>query len=257
MSIENTTPQTTADAVEPVGGLTKRFLPVAVIVAGIVGFFAFGVDQYVTFEALRDNREALIKLVDDGYAVAAVGFIVIYAVSTALSLPGGAILTIAGGFLFHAVFGTLFVVIGATIGAVGIFLVAKTALGDTLRAKAGGAVKRMEDGFRENALSYLLILRLVPLFPFFIVNIVPALLGVPLRTYVIGTFFGIIPGTFVFASVGAGLGSVFDSMDEFDPASVLTTEVVIALVGLAVLTAVPIAYKKLKTRKMKPGAADA
>ncbi len=140
-------------------------------------------------------------------------------------------------------------VLGATPGAAALSLVAKTSFGDARRAKAGPWLKKMEAGFQDDAFSYMLVLRLVPLFPFFVVNLVPALLGGRLRTYVVATFVGIIPGAFVFASVGAGLGSVFDSMEEFSPASALTPEVITALVGLAVLSLIPVAYKKLKARR--------
>lgn len=228
----------------------KKLAPLGVLVAGFVGFFAFGLDKYVTFEALHDNRMLLMDFVDQqGFAAIAL-FMTVYAVATALSLPGGAVLTITGGFLFGAIFGTIYVVIGATIGAIAVFLIAKTSVGDALRARAGPALLRMEEGFKENALNYLLVLRLIPLFPFFLVNIVPAFLGVPLRTYSIATFFGIIPGAFVFASVGAGIGSVFDQMGaKFDASAVPTTEVVVALGGLAILSLLPVAYKKFKGRR--------
>ncbi|MGI9383742.1 MAG: TVP38/TMEM64 family protein [Methyloligellaceae bacterium] len=227
----------------------KRLVPVAALAAAIAAVFGLGLDDYLSFEALRQNRELLTAFVAEHTVVAVALFIAIYTVSTALSLPGGAILSVTGGFLFGSIFGTSAVVVGATIGAVGIFLAARTALGETLRANAGPWLKKMEDGFKENALSYLLVLRLVPLFPFFVVNLVPAVLGVPLRTYVLGTVIGIIPGSFVFASVGAGLGSVFDTMDEFSPASALTPEVITALVGLSVLSLVPVIYKKIKTAR--------
>ena len=181
--------------------------------------------------------------------IAALLFMAVYAVATALSLPGGAILSITGGFLFGTLFGTLWVVIGATLGAVGIFLAARTALGDALRAKAGPWLARMEAGFQENAMSYLLVLRLVPLFPFFVVNLVPAFLGVNLRTFTVATFLGIIPGAFVYVSVGAGLGSVFDQGGEVSASSALTPEVITALVGLAVLSLVPVVYKKIKAKR--------
>ena len=232
------------------GGVSiKRVLPLVVIAAGIGAFFALGLDSYVTFDALRENRAFLMQFVDNQGFLAVLLFIAIYAVSTALSLPGGAVLTIAGGFLFGSWLGAGYVVVGATLGSVAVFLIAKTALGDTLRAKAGPALKKMEAGFQENALSYLLVLRLIPLFPFFIVNIVPAFLGIRLRTYVIATFLGIIPGSFVFATVGAGLGSIFDSMEEFTPGSALTPEVITALVGLSILSLLPVVYKKIKARR--------
>ncbi|MDJ0948335.1 MAG: TVP38/TMEM64 family protein [Alphaproteobacteria bacterium] len=229
--------------------LARRGLPLAVMAAAIGAFFGLGLDQYVTFDALREHRELLTGFVSD-HAIAAVAvFVVLYAVATALSLPGGAVLSVTGGFLFGSVLGTAWIVIAATLGATALFLVAKTALGDALRSKAGPWLRKMEDGFRESALSYLLVLRLVPLFPFFIVNLVPAFLGVRLRTYVIATFVGIIPGAFVFASVGAGLGSVFDAMEDFTLVGVLTPEIVTALVGLAALSLLPVVYKKLKAQR--------
>ena len=133
----------------------------------------------------------------------------------------------------------------------GAAVIPKTALGDALRAKAGPWLKKLEAGFHENALSYLLVLRLIPLFPFFAVNLVPAFLGVRLRTYVIGTALGIIPGSFVFASVGAGLGSLFDTTmgGEVELSGALTPEIVTALVGLAALSLLPVAYKKYQARR--------
>ena len=191
--------------------------------------FVLDLDRFLTFDALREHRETLTAFVADHTALAALTFVAVYAAAIALSVPGGAVLTIAGGFMFGSLLGTGLVVVAATLGATLVFLIAKTALGDPLRAKAGPFLKRMEAGFQEDALNYLLVLRLIPLFPFWIVNLVPAFLGVPLRTYVLGTFIGIIPGSFVFASVGAGLGSVLDSGQEFSPASVLTPQIVIAL----------------------------
>jgi uncharacterized membrane protein YdjX (TVP38/TMEM64 family) len=229
-------------------GRLRRLLPLAVLGAGIGLFFALGLDSYLSFETLRAHRTELMAFVMQSPIVAVLVFILLYALSTALSLPGGALLTVTAGFLFGIGLGTATTVVGATLGAVAIFLAARTGLRDVLAAKAGPMLQRMEAGFRENALSYLLVLRLIPIFPFFVVNIVPALLGVPLRTYAIGTLVGIIPGTFVFASIGAGLGSVFDRMEEFTLKGALTPEVTIALVGLGVLSLIPVAYKKLKAR---------
>ncbi len=136
------------------------------------------------------------------------------------------------------------------VGATALFLIARSAVGNRLHERAGPWMQKMEAGFQENALWYLLMLRLIPLFPFFVVNLVPAFLGVTLRTYVIGTFFGIIPGTIVFALAGSGLASVLANEDaEFDLSSVLTPEVVAALVGLALLALIPVIYKKVQARK--------
>ncbi len=208
-----------------------------------------GLDQYVTFEALRENRGVLTNFVADNPLVAPLVFMVIYAAVVAFSLPGGAIMTITGGFLFGTGLGTAWVVLSATLGATILFVIARTSLGDPLRAKAGPWLKKMENGFQENGLSYLLVLRLIPLFPFFVVNLVPAFLGVHLRTYVIGTLVGIVPGSFVYATVGTGLGSIFDQNEAFTATGILTPEIVTALVGLSVLSLLPIAYKKIKARR--------
>ncbi|MCW5729193.1 MAG: TVP38/TMEM64 family protein [Alphaproteobacteria bacterium] len=229
--------------------LARRILPLLAVAAAIAAFFAFGLDRYVTFEALREHRHELLAFVAERPLLAVLAYMVVYAIAVALSLPGGLVLTIAGGFLFGLWLGTLIVVIAATVGATLIFLAARYALGDLLRARAGPFLKAMEDGFRRDAMSYLLVLRLVPLFPFFVVNLVPAFLGVPLRTYVIATFFGIIPGTFVFASVGAGLGSIFDSGQEFTAKGILTPEIILALSGLAVLALVPVVYRRIGARR--------
>ena len=170
----------------------------------------------------------------------------LYAAVIALSVPGGAILTIAGGFLFGIAPATLYVVVGATIGATIIFLIARTALGDSLRARAGPRIRRMEEGFRADALSYLLVLRLIPIFPFWLVNIVPAFLGVPLRTYVLGTFVGIIPGSFVYASVGNGLGAVFEAGQTPDLGIIFKPEILLPIVGLAALALLPVAYRRYR-----------
>jgi len=240
--------QTDAQAASDSSFSFTKLIPLLVLVAGLVAFFALGLHRYISFEVLREHREALLNWVQHNGLLAALAYMVIYAVAVAFSLPGGLVLSITGGFLFGTLVGALYIVIGATVGATALFIIAKSALGDFLRAKAGPWLQKMEEGFRENALNYLLVLRLVPLFPFFVVNLVPAFLGVPLSTYVIGTFFGIIPGVFVFASVGAGLGSLFDKGEAFSAVGILTPQIIIALLGLAVLALIPVVYKKIKAR---------
>lgn len=232
------------------GGFSwKRLIPLFVLVAGLIAFFAFGLDQYLTFDALKENRAWLLEQVEQSAVLAALVYMGIYIAVVAFSLPGGAVMTITGGFLFGQWFGSVYVVIAATIGATILFIAAKTALGDLLRAKAGPFLQKMEAGFREDALSYLLVLRLIPLFPFFIVNLVPAFLGVSLRVFFIATFAGIIPGSFVYATVGAGLGSIFDAGGEFSARGILTPEIITALVGLAVLALLPVIYKRYKAKR--------
>jgi len=226
----------------------KRIAPLLVLVAGLVAFFTLDLDRYLSFSALGENRVALLDWVDTNN-LAPVIYILAYVIVVAFSLPGGAVMTISGGFLFGAVTGGIYAVTGASLGAVALFLIAKTSLGDFLLAKAGPAIRKMQAGFEENALSYMFVLRLVPLFPFFLVNLAPAFLGVPLRVYLIATFFGIMPGTFVYALVGAGLGSVFDRGEAFTLAGVMTPQMIAALVGMALLALLPVVYKKLKGKR--------
>ena len=226
----------------------RRLVPVLVLVAGLVVFFALGLERYLSFDTLREHRTTLRAWVETSGVRAALLFMAIYTTAVAFSLPGATVLSITGGFLFGTVWGTVCIVVSATLGATVLFLIAKTAFGDALRARAGPWLQNMEAGFRDNALSYLLVLRLVPLFPFFMVNLVPALLGIPLSTYVLGTFVGIIPGALVYATVGAGLGSIFDAGGEFSATGILTPQVLLSLIGLAVLAMLPVVYKKFKTR---------
>ena len=211
----------------------KRLLPAMLLLLGLGMFFVLRLDRYLSIDTLRDNRQALLNWEQEHRGLAALTYMAIYATAVAFSLPGGAVLSIAGGFVFGPVWGTVYIVGSATLGASVLFLIAKTSLGDPLRARAGPWLQNMQAGFQQNALSYLLVLRLVPLFPFFVVNLVPAFLGVAPLTYVLGTFVGIIPGTFVFASVGAGLSDI-------SAGSILTPQIVVALVGLAVLALVPV-----------------
>lgn len=240
-------------AEKPRAPLWRRLAPVAVLaaLAGLV--FVLGLDDRLTFESLRENRALLLDWVAEYGVAAAAAYVAIYAAVVALSLPGAVFMTLAGGFLFGAAAGTACTVAAATLGATAIFLVARTAVGDSLRARAGPWMARLEAGFRGNALSYLLVLRLIPLFPFWLVNLVPAMLGVPLRVFVLGTAVGIVPGTFVFSLAGAGLGGVFDSGEEFSVGAVLTTETLAALAGLALLALAPVLYKRAKARRADSG----
>lgn len=226
----------------------RRWIPLLVLLVGFALFFALGLNRYLSFQALADNQAWLKTQVDQNALVAALAFMIVYALVVAFSVPGGAVLTILGGFLFGTWLGALYVVTGATLGAVAVFLAARTALGDALRAKAGGAVRRMQHGFRENALSYLLVLRLIPIFPFWLVNLVPALVGVPLGIYVLGTFFGIMPGTVVYASLGNGVGALIAAGQRPDLGIIFSPEILGPMIGLAILALLPVIYKKWRGR---------
>ena len=237
------------DTAEKASFSLVRLWPLALLACGIMLFFLLELDRYLSFDTLRDNRAFLTEWTADNRVSAIFYYILLYIAVVAFSLPGGAVMTIAGGFLFGPVFGTLWTVIGATIGATLLFLAAKTALGDVLRAKAGPAIRRMEAGFQDNALSYMFVLRLVPIFPFFLVNLAPAFLGVRLHTYVIASFFGIIPGTFVYALVGNGLGAIFDAGETPDLSIIFAPEILLPLIGLAALAMLPVLYKHFTGKK--------
>jgi uncharacterized membrane protein YdjX (TVP38/TMEM64 family) len=224
----------------------RKWLPFLVLVAGLGMVFFLDFDEYFDVDTLRQHHEMLTEFVAARYLLSVLLFCAIYAATTALSVPGGALLTVSGGFLFGSIFGAIFSVLGATLGATLLFLAARTAFADILRGRAGSSVERMREGFGRNALSYLLFLRLIPLFPFFLVNLVPAFLGVRILTYVIGTFVGIIPGSLVFALVGSGLEQVFASGDELSLASVFTDKMLFGFSGLALLALVPVIYKCLR-----------
>lgn len=250
------------------GNWLKRWWPLLLLASVSVFVVAMGWHRYLTLEQLAQNRESLRALIDGNYALALAAFAALYAISVALSIPGGVVLTVAGGFLFGWFTGGVVSILAATAGATVIYLVARTTLRDVLVAKAGPRLQRFAEGFREDAVSYLLFLRLVPVFPFWLVNLAPGLLGVGFWTYVLTTFIGIIPGTFAFSLAGNGLGSVFDAQQAayrsclanaagagqescvygIDPGALLTTEVLVAIVALGVVSLIPVVAKKFRRR---------
>ncbi len=227
-------------------GNWRRWLPLVLLAAGFSGYFIFGLDQYLSFQTLADHRLQLQELVAANEVLVTLVFFVLYTLSVAFSLPSATLLTVTAGFMFGAVMGAVWVVFSATLGATAVFMAARSAFGEGLRRRAGPGLRRFEAGFRDNAVSYLLVLRLVPLFPFFLVNIGPALLGVPLRTYVATTLVGIVPGTFVYTSVGNGIGKVFDQGGSPDLGIIFSLEILGPIVGLALLALLPVAYKRYK-----------
>jgi len=248
MTVVNEVTETPKETDNPAKKKKAHLLPLLIIAAGIAAFFLSGGADYLSFETLRDNRQDILEWCQQNYVKAVVGFILAYHVAVMFSLPGAVWLSLTGGFIFGTAEATVYIVFGATAGAVGIFLLARYALYDFFHAKVGKSLARMEKGFQEDALSYMLVLRLVPLFPFWLVNLVPALLGVKLRTYTIGTFIGIIPGAFVYASVGSGLGAVFDEGKTPDLGIIFSPEIITPIIGLAALAMVPVLYKKFKNR---------
>lgn len=227
----------------------RRLWPLAAILIGIALFFLFDLDRFVTFEHLKAHHRQLAVYVQDHYVSAVLAYVALYVLVVVLSIPAASLLTITGGFLFGAVAATFFTLIGATTGATLLFLAAKTSLGDYLLKHAGPWMSKIEHGFAENRWSYMLMLRLVPAVPFFIANLLPAFLGVSLGCYVVTTFFGIIPGTAVYASIGSGLGGVLESNADFSVKGLLTPHMKLAFTALALLSALPIVVKAWRRRK--------
>jgi uncharacterized membrane protein YdjX (TVP38/TMEM64 family) len=229
------------------GRVFRRIVPLLIIVTGLILFFVLGLQHYLSFASLHLHRQQLAAWVQSHPGMAPLAYMLVYVLVVAFSVPGATVMTMTGGFLFGAVAGTFYAVTGATIGATLLFLIAKTSLGDVLLERAGGGrFERMRQGFADDALSYLLVLRLIPVFPFFLVNLAPAFLGVSLRVYVIATFFGIIPAGFVYALAGAGIGGVLDRGGEVSVAGILTPQILGALIGLALLALLPVIYKRLR-----------
>lgn len=248
------------------GSAMRRYLPVIVLAAVMAVVFGMGWHKYLSFKTIGLNFELLKGFVSDNLALALLAFCAVYIAVVALSLPGGLVMTLTGGLLFGWLLGATATVVAATVGATLLFLIAKTSFGESLAAKAGPWLGKLTDGFKENAFNYLLFLRLVPAFPFVVVNLAPALLGVPLKTYVLATFFGIIPGTLAFSFAGAGLGSVIEAQNaayqaclatnpanpnvdcpySIDTSALVTKELLAAFVLLGVVALIPIALKKMR-----------
>ena len=224
----------------------KNWWPLGLLLAGLAAFFALDLDSYLSFEALRENRAFLREWTSANTGLALMAYALLYMAVVTFSLPGATIMTISGGFLFGPYVAMPIIVMSATIGATTLFLAARTALGGVLRAKAGPALRKMEAGFRKNELSYMFALRLVPLFPFFVVNLAPAFLGVSLRNFIIATFFGIIPGVLVYSSVGNGLGVVFDAGGTPDFGIIFKPEILLPILGLALLALIPVVYERIR-----------
>jgi uncharacterized membrane protein YdjX (TVP38/TMEM64 family) len=221
----------------------RRWLPLSLLVLGTILFFACGLDRYVSLARLRAHHQDLTAFVAAHYVTALLIYAGIYILFVALSLPGAVWITIVGGFLFGAAMATGVTVVAATIGACLLFLAAKSSLGAYLHEHAGPWLAKVERGFAENQWSYLLMMRLVPVVPFFIANLLPAFLGVSLTVFAVTTALGIVPGTLVYSIAGAGLGGVLEGDAELTWHSLLNPQLKFALLGLALLAALPVVVK--------------
>jgi uncharacterized membrane protein YdjX (TVP38/TMEM64 family) len=238
---------TVTTAPQPRSPWLARLPFLLILAAALLGAVFFG--DALSFEALARNREALLAFRDAHYLLAVTGFIAIYIAIVALSLPGGTVATLTGGFLFGLFPGVLFNVTGATLGAMMIFLAARSGFGDRFAAKlqsGGGAAARLMAGIKQNEWSVLFLMRLVPVVPFFLANLIPAFTGTRLQVYAVTTFLGIIPGGLVFTSVGAGLGEVFARGQTPDLGILFTPPVLLPILGLAALAALPMVLKTFR-----------
>jgi uncharacterized membrane protein YdjX (TVP38/TMEM64 family) len=226
----------------------RRLIPAAVLLLGLALFLVLGLERYVSFEMLSRHHAALATWVGEHGALAALLYVLAYALVVAFSLPVAILVTPVGGFLFGVATGALLSVIGATLGSIAVFLAARTAFRDLFHARAGAALAKLEAGFRRDSFSYLLFLRLVPLFPFWLVNIVPALLGMKLGPYTLATVIGIVPAAIVYSSLGAGLGAVFDRGEVPDLGIIFEWSILLPLLGLALLALTPVLYTHLRRR---------
>lgn len=225
-------------------------LPILAILA-VAAVGAFLLRDKISFEALAENREALIAFRDDNYLIAVLAFVAAYTAIVGFSLPGATVATLTGGFLFGTFPGVLFNVTGATLGAIAIFMAARSGFGAKFSEKIegkGGAVAKLQAGLRENEWSVLFLMRLVPAVPFFLANLIPAFVGVKLSRFAISTFLGIMPGALVFTSVGAGLGEVFARGETPDLSIIFAPHVLGPILGLAALSALPIILKLLRKK---------
>ncbi len=225
----------------PRGTLLRNLPLIALVLVAALGTLMLR--DALSFETLRTHREALIAYRDAHYLMAVAGFVALYVGIVAFSLPGATVATLAGGFLFGVFPGVLYNVIAATLGACAVFLVVRQGLGDRLAARidaGSGAVRRIRDGLRDNELSVLFLMRLVPAVPFFAANLIPALMGVGLARFAVTTFLGIIPGALVFTWVGAGLGAVFQRGETPDLGLLFEPQVFGPILGLCLLAALPI-----------------
>lgn len=229
-----------------------RFLPLGIIAAGLALGYAMGWHHYLTLEFLAESREALKDVVAANTAVSLAGFLVLYILAVAFSFPAASVLTVFAGFLFGWLVGGALVVMAATIGATLLFLAARNACGDALKRRLGGRLAKLADGFEKDAFAYLLVLRLAPIFPFFVVNIAPAFFHVRLRTYVAATFLGILPATFAYAYLGQGIDGVLLAAENagrsVSPRELVTTEITFAFAALALVAAGALVVKKAWSR---------
>ena len=249
-----------------------RFAPLATVVVLVALVYALGLHRELSFEGFIRHRTAIDQFIAAHGVAAVAGYIALYIVAAGLSLPGSAILTMTGGYLFGPALGTVAACLGALGGATVLFLIARSAIGELFTRRAGPSAAKLAEGFQADAFHYLLFLRLVPLFPFWLVNLATALFNIPLKTFVVATAIGIVPATTAFAIIGAGLGSVITAQEtqynacviagrggcgvNLDLSHVVTPTVLLALAALGALALIPVFARRIWGRKLDSGVAS-
>jgi len=226
----------------------EKWLPLSLLLLALFAFFYFHLYRYLSFATLHEHRHTLVEWTKSHYWLAVGSYILIYTVAVAISVPGATFFTLAGGFLFGAWPGIAYISFSATLGSIIIFSAIRISLAEWVEKKAGTWLKRLEKGFQENAFNYLLTIRLIPIFPFWLINIAAALLEVRLSTFIITTAVGIIPGEFIYATMGQNLGAIFDKNETPNLDLIFQARFFLPLVALAILVLLPVLYKLSRRR---------
>ena len=226
----------------------QRWIPFLLLMVMLAAFFYFRLYHYLNFESLATHRQLLLQWTHDHYVLTVMSYILFYTFAVAASVPGAVFFTLTGGFLFGLWLGTFYAVLSATCGATLLFVAIRLAFFDWFKAKTAHWLKQMEQGLQNHAFYYLLTLRFIPLFPFWLVNAIPALLGIPLSTFFFATLIGIIPGAFIYASIGHGLSTVFDKHQTPNLNILFQANILLPLLGLALLSLLPVIYKHYKKK---------
>jgi uncharacterized membrane protein YdjX (TVP38/TMEM64 family) len=226
----------------------RRMLPFAILLLGLAVFFALGLNRQLSLQTLGRNEAEITAWVAANRILATLTFVAIHTIVVAFSLPAGAAMTAASGFLFGVEQGAVMSIVATTAGSIALFFAARTAFYDLFRARAGAALARLEGGFRHDGFSYLIFLRVVPVFPSWLTTIVSALLGMKTAIFISGTFIGIIPGSVVFAGIGADFGLLFRNGETPDLGAIFRVRTLLPLLGLGVLALLPVLYRRWQRR---------
>ena len=229
--------------------LALRFGPAALVLLAIVALLRTGVVGRLSIDSLKANRGALMAFVHAHPTESLLGYLAVYVATVALSLPTALILTLTGGFLFGAWLGGAAAAVGCTLGATIVFLISRLTTGDAVEAKTGPRVRALAEEIKKDAFFYLLTLRLIPVMPFWLSNVAAGLIAIRVSTFFTATLIGILPVALIYAGVGSGLGSLFDSGEPISLHALITPRVLLPLAGLALLSVLPILYQRRRSRR--------